>query len=166
MRWVAFSIVMAIAVLMLSCLPDTFQCEELQTSDLSSINYYIIEDSIYIFDSKDTRRTLQITDLSTGHAVQFGFNRTINLGDTTYLGGFAIYDPAFNQKARNTFTCSEYVLKYRTNDVDTLKVCVKLSYDEKCKVTNIDSASVSFNGNPIPQPPAGYGWDYGIYITR
>lgn len=128
-----------IVLLVYSC-----RCEEPLDDGLDSIAFRLDEGAMPVFDSDQTKSTLEVTDLRSNEVVEFFFIEAgTGSGDV-----FVIKDRNYDLEATKNFTCAEYLMKYRTNDADTLKVCYKVAHSKACDGNALDYYSAFLNGSP------------------
>jgi hypothetical protein len=115
-----------------SCISD--KCGEPRDERLGTISFLIVEGTQYVFNNDDARKSLQVISLERNKPVDFSF----------VSSGLFINDSAYDLLAEDALICPSYILKYRTDDVDTLKVCYKRKTD-KCDGSQFEDVRVFWN---------------------
>ena len=137
---------LAVILLIPSCYGSLLCGDDPAYQSIDVLAFSLTEVDSNVFKNDKPGRSLEITNMDNGQTPFFKPVYRMLDGDTTGLT-FSIDDQSNDIKAREALTCGTYVLKYRINHTDTLKICYRLGYDKRCPDNqDIKEMEVYWNG--------------------
>lgn len=123
-----------IFLLVLACSCGSGPCDEPVSQGFINITFKVVDGGTDVFSTDDAKKSLQVFSLERNKPVDFNFSNSI----------FRINDSTYDDLAAKDLICPSYILKYGTNNVDTLKVCYQLKRD-RCGGSELEDVRVFWN---------------------